>query len=45
MMLQDYNLKFEQWDHLDELCDGLLKGKGVDEQLAAFDAIQQEAIQ
>lgn len=44
MLIQDYNLKFEQWDNLDALCDGLLGGKSVDEQLAAFDAIQQEAI-
>lgn len=44
MLIQDYNLKFEQWANLDTLCDGLLAGKTVDEQLAAFDAIQQKAI-
>lgn len=44
MLIQDYNLKFEQWANLDDLCDGLLAGKTVDEQLAAFDLIQQEAI-
>lgn len=44
MLIQDYNLKFEQWANLDTLSDGLLAGKSVNEQLAAFDAIQQEAI-
>lgn len=45
MLLQDYDLKFEQWTNLDTLCDGLLAGKSVEEQLKAFDAIQKEAIQ
>ncbi|WP_270526155.1 ABC transporter substrate-binding protein [Longibaculum muris] len=44
MLLQDYNLKFEQWANLDDLCDGLLAGKTVQQQLDAFDAIQAEAI-
>lgn len=44
MLIQDYSLKFEQWANLDTLCDDLLKGKSVNEQLAAFDAIQKDAI-
>lgn len=44
MLIQDYNLIFEQWANLDDLCDGLLKGNTVNDQLAAFDAIQQDAI-
>ena len=44
MLLQDYNLRFEQWANLDALCDGLLAGKTVQQQLDAFDAIQKDSL-
>lgn len=44
MLIQDYNLKFEQWRNLNEIANALLEGKSVESQLARFDEIQSEAI-
>lgn len=44
MLIQDYNLKFEQWRNLNEIANAILEGKSVESQLERFDEIQQEAI-
>lgn len=44
MLIQDYNLKFEQWRNLNEIANAILEGKSVESQLERFDEIQKEAI-
>ena len=44
MLIQDYNLLFEQWGNMDDICDPMLLGATAREQSAAFDRLQQEAI-
>lgn len=45
MLIQDYNLKFEQWRNLNEIANALLEGQSVESQLVRFDEIQREAIE
>lgn len=44
MLIQDYNLKFEQWKNLNVICNEALASKSIESQLEALDALQKQAI-
>lgn len=44
MLIQDYNLKFEQWKNLNAICNAALASKSIESQLEALDELQKQAI-
>lgn len=44
MLIQDYNLVFEQWSSLAGIVDPMLTGASAESQCAAFDALQMKAV-
>lgn len=44
MLIQDYNLKFEQWKNLNAICNAALESKSIESQLEALDELQKQAI-
>lgn len=44
MLIQDYNIKFEQWGNLNGIANAILAGSSVESQMEALDQIQATAI-
>lgn len=44
MLIQDYNLKFEQWKNLNDITNSALAGNSIESQLEALDLIQKKAL-
>lgn len=44
MLIQDYNLKFEQWRNLNDVANAMLEGSSVEQQMEVLDQLQTEAI-